>query len=188
MLRKKHAPLLVLLTTVALGACTPAQLDTLGVFDPDARATLSELPDVPVSQQDGSILELDGTVTPAAVAERMPGVGTEEAPAPGRTSGSSASSNGRCVGWEGLLAAESPGWDVAQMSRIMYRESRCNPGARNRSSSATGLLQVLSSHCPWLAGKLGGCSRDRLTDPVYNVRAAAALWRNGGSNHWAQTR
>ena len=101
-------------------------------------------------------------------------------------SGSSASANGRCVGWEPLLAEHSPGWSIERMSRIMYRESRCQPGARNRSSSATGLLQILSSHCSWLAGQLGTwCTRDRLTDAEFNIRAAAVLWSEQGYGAWA---
>ena len=70
------------------------------------------------------------------------------------------------------------------MSRIMYRESRCNPSAYNRSG-ATGLLQVLRSHCGWLAPRIGPCN---LTNAAYNIRAGAELYKNGGSAHWAQTR
>jgi hypothetical protein len=100
--------------------------------------------------------------------------------------GSSDSAGGRCVGWEPLLAAASPGWDVARMSRIAYRESRCLPGSRNGSSTATGLLQLLASHCPWLARQMGTwCSRDRLTDPTFNIAAAAVLWREQGYGAWS---
>jgi hypothetical protein len=57
---------------------------------------------------------------------------------------------------------------------------------RNRSSSATGLLQILASHCPWLAAQMGTtCSRDRLNDPHFNVRAAAVLWREQGYGAWS---
>jgi len=100
--------------------------------------------------------------------------------------GSSTSAGGRCVGWEQVLAEHSPGWSIERMSRIMYRESRCQPGARNRSSSATGLLQILSSHCSWLAEQMGTwCTRDRLTDPVFNIRVAAVLWSEQGYGAWA---
>ena len=85
-----------------------------------------------------------------------------------------------------MLSAYSPGWDVARMSRIMYRESRCQAGARNGSSSATGLLQILASHCGWLSDQMNTwCTRDRLTDPYFNVRAAAVLWREQGFGAWA---
>ncbi len=122
---------------------------------------------------------------PAAAAQRAERL---DPPAPeadnSDDSGDSGSSNGRCVGYEGMLARYSPGWDVQKMSRIMYRESRCNPGAYN-PSGATGLLQVLKSHCGWLAPRIGGCN---LTSASYNIRAGAELWKNGGYSHWAQTR
>ena len=92
-----------------------------------------------------------------------------------------AASNGRCVGYEPLLRRYSPGWDVARMSRIMYRESRCKPGVRNRSG-ATGLLQIMPLHCRWLAG----CSVAALRQPAYNIRAAAALYRKQGMRAWSR--
>lgn len=126
--------------------------------------------------------------TATATAERGAAVQvTETAPPPPTPMlFTSASSSGRCVGAEPLLAALSPGWSVERMSRIMYRESRCQPGARNGSSSATGLLQILASHCRWLEGQLGEwCTRDRLTDPGYNVRAAAVLWLEQSYGAWS---
>ena len=127
--------------------------------------------------------EIDVAAVATAPAVRLdPPAPPTTAPAPGST----ASSGGRCVGWEAMLARESPGWSVERMSRIMYRESRCQPGARNRSSSATGLLQVLASHCPWLARQLDTwCSRDRLTDPTFNLQAAAVLWVEQGYGAWS---
>src|SRR4051812_44240978 len=51
------------------------------------------------------------------------------------------SANGRCIGAEPLLTRYGPNWNVIRMSRIMYRESRCNPLVRNKQSGSTGLLQ-----------------------------------------------
>jgi hypothetical protein len=125
-------------------------------------------------------IDMPGQATVVAVRVNPP---TESVPAP--SVGTTDSVGGRCVGWEALLAAESPGWSVERMSRIAYRESRCLPGARNRSSSATGLLQILASHCPWLARQMGTwCTRDRLTDPQFNVAAAAVLWDEQGYGAW----
>ena len=102
---------------------------------------------------------------------------------PGPPAFDGASSNGRCVGAEPLLAYYSPGWSVARMSQIMYRESRCDPSADNSRSSASGLLQILSSlHCPWLNREVGPCN---LYNPDYNVRAAAALWSKAGYGAWS---
>lgn len=99
--------------------------------------------------------------------------------------GDTASVAGRCVGWEPLLRYHSPGWDVARMSRIMYRESRCRPEVRN-PSGATGLLQLMPAHCRWLDDALGEpCTVARLQDPGYLIRAAAALWERDGYRPWA---
>jgi soluble lytic murein transglycosylase-like protein len=96
--------------------------------------------------------------------------------------------NGKCVGFQFLLGYYGTGWDPIRMSGIMHRESRCNPAADNPSSSATGLLQILSSHCRWLAQQMGEpCSAARLTDPVYNIRAGAVLWSEQGYSAWSQT-
>lgn len=123
--------------------------------------------------------------TPAVRIDPPPAPPSTEA-LPGPPAGSSASAGGRCVGWEPLLAEYSPGWSVERMSRIMWRESRCQPAADNRHSSATGLLQILSSHCRWLAARMGEwCSAGRLTDADYNVRAAAALWLEQGYRAWS---
>lgn len=95
------------------------------------------------------------------------------------------SANGRCVGAEPLLAYYSPGWDTVRMSRIMYRESRCQPAVRNKSGS-TGLLQIMPSNCPYIAREMGEpCSVGRLTDPTFNVRAARVLWQYDRYGPWA---
>ena len=98
-----------------------------------------------------------------------------DAPLP---SGSPDSADGRCVGWEPVLTFYSPGWDVGRMSRIMYRESRCKPGVRNHSG-ATGLLQIMPVHCSWLP------SPCNLTNPYFNIAAAAELWQRQGYGAWA---
>lgn len=95
---------------------------------------------------------------------------------------------GACVGAVPLLEWHSPGWDAHRMARIMHRESRCQPDADNSRSTATGLLQILASHCPWLTRTMGEpCSAARLTDPDYHVRAAATLWLEQGYRAWSTT-
>jgi hypothetical protein len=103
-----------------------------------------------------------------------------QAPAPQASGYSSASSNGRCVGYEGLLAQYSPGWDVGRMSGIMYRESRCNPGVSN--SCCHGLLQMHEMHVGWLDAVN---SASDYYDPATNIRAAAQLWRSSGYGAWS---
>lgn len=91
--------------------------------------------------------------------------------------------NGHCVGFEFLLAYFSPGWDVRRMSGIMHRESRCQPTVARSDSGSTGLLQILRSHCRWLTERMGEpCN---LTDPVWNIRAGAVLWREQGYGAWS---
>lgn len=129
--------------------------------------------------------EIDATAVASAPAVRL-----DRQPATAETtsvdSGSSVSAGGRCTGWEPLLEQHSPGWSVERMSRIMYRESRCQPEVRNSSSSATGLLQILSSHCRWIAAQMGTwCTRARLNDAEFNIAAAAVLWDEQGYGAWS---
>ena len=88
--------------------------------------------------------------------------------------------NGRCVGFEWALEHWSPGWDVARMSRIMYRESRCQPSASN--SCCSGLLQMHRMHVP--VSMCGVNTRTDLYDPMKNICAAAELWRTSGYQAW----
>jgi len=140
-------------------------------------------PEIDVAAQVESVAEQPATATRGTQVQV-----TETAPPPPtfRVGFSDESWAGRCIGAEVLLLRYSPGWDAIRMSRIMYRESRCQPDADNPRSTATGLLQILSSHCRWLAQQMGEpCSAGKLTDPDYNVRAAAVLWREQGYRAWA---
>lgn len=130
---------------------------------------------------------VDAAATGTATAERLdpPAPAPRDEAQPVTPSGTSASANGRCVGWEALLAHYSPGWDVTRMSRIAYRESRCQPHVRN-PSGATGLLQLMPMHCRWLPAALGEpCTVARLQQAEYTIRAAAALWARDGYRPWA---
>jgi Transglycosylase SLT domain len=102
---------------------------------------------------------------------------------------------GRCTQWEHLLIEHAPpkGWDALRMSKLAWRESNCWPAIRSKTSD-TGLLQINDITLEFLNTELGEpVDRWTLTDPVQNVRAAAALcdfWaRNGSSCYlpWAQT-
>ena len=172
--------LLALAVVLLSSGCTPTQAATWRQWfrdDPETAMAFLDTPEfAELSQPAQASNQAERLDPPAPVAD-------DPAPAPD-PGGSSASSGGRCVGYEGMLAQYSPGWDVVHMSRIMYRESRCNPGAAN-SAGATGLLQVLRSHCGWLAPRVGPCN---LTSASYNIRAGAELFRNGGYAHWAATR
>ena len=102
------------------------------------------------------------------------------------------STKGRCTQFEPLLAELAPagGWDVARMSRLMHRESRCQPGVRSRTRDS-GLLQINDINHRFLRGRLGEhVDRWTLQNPRQNIRAAAALcefWRHRGGCYlpWA---
>ena len=81
-----------------------------------------------------------------------------------------------CPQYEQALRDNAPpgGWDVAQMSTIMARESACKPAAR--SARDTGLLQINDINLAYLSAVLGTpVTQATLSDPVQNVRAGAAL-------------
>ena len=92
---------------------------------------------------------------------------------------------GRCAAYEPLIAANAPrrGWDVARMSRLMFRESRCTPHVRSRTRD-TGLLQINDVNLNYLTRKMGRpITVEALRDPATNIAAAALLctfWRNAG--------
>lgn len=81
-----------------------------------------------------------------------------------------------CPQYEALLQIHSPGWDVPRMSRIMWRESRCQPELRSRTRD-TGLLQINDINHRFLRERLGDVGVEQLRDAELNVRAAAELFR-----------
>lgn len=147
--------LLIVVALVALTGCTRAQIDAwLDWRANDPRAAH------------------DWLHTPQGQAMTAP----RSTPAPAR------SSDGRCVGMESSLAAHSPGWDVVRMSRIAYRESRCQPSASN--SCCSGLLQIHYMH----VGRSAPCgvySRSDLYNAERNICAAALVWRAAGYGAWS---
>lgn len=92
-------------------------------------------------------------------------------------------SSARCPEWWDELTALSPGWDVARMDGIMYRESRCRPGVTSNTGCCHGLLQVHQMHVPRL-GVCGVDSAGDLFDAGKNICAAAVLFRESGYNPW----
>lgn len=75
-------------------------------------------------------------------------------------------SSGPCGGWRHLVARYD--WNVDTACRILVCESKGDPSARNRRSTATGLFQIL-----------GGP-----TDAERNVAQAYAMWRARGWQPW----
>ena len=97
-----------------------------------------------------------------------------------------------CPQWEPLLRKHFPAKVVPAMSRIMYRESRCNPKSvsalRNNGRPDVGLMQIQGS---WQTVTRAVCKKQdiirALQDPSCNVRVARYLYDNGGLGHWKAT-
>lgn len=87
--------------------------------------------------------------------------------------------------WLLVVHAPAGGWDAERMMAYVRRESGCDASVRSATSD-TGLLQINDVNHPYLRAALGEwVDRWTLTDPVQNVRAAAALcdyWRDRGSS------
>lgn len=86
-----------------------------------------------------------------------------------------------CEQWSDTALAA--GWTVDQwydpLSRIMARESNCDPGAYN-SSGASGLLQIM----PDWADNCGG-SPDDLFDPWFNLSCGLVVLSAQGWGAWS---
>ena len=76
----------------------------------------------------------------------------------------------RCVGW--------PWRQMPTLMLVIHRESGGNPRAKNPASTASGLLQFLSS---WWYGKWNPFN------PRVNLRHGYRAWREGGWQPWALT-
>lgn len=71
-------------------------------------------------------------------------------------------------------------WSWAES--IIMRESRNNPSAQNRSSSAAGCWQLLSMHDHRYNAV--GCSPAQKYDALCNTKAAYHLYQAAGSSPW----
>jgi hypothetical protein len=80
--------------------------------------------------------------------------------------------------WRTLVAVYFD--DVETALCLIAAESGGNPDARNPSSGASGLLQVLPS---WAA--VFGYESNDLFDPAVNLEISAALYADGGWEHWS---
>lgn len=175
---KALAPFALVLLPL-LGMCNvpdpqPAPADTLPV---------SGLP--PVSTVLRVIAPDEGRQRPAPTTSTVAVAPPPTLPVPG-VAGTTV--QGRCTQYEPMLLELAPpgGWDIAKMSRTMWRESRCEPWALNKRTNDAGLLQVNPINYTFLRGKLGEwVDKWTLQDPRQNIRASALLctfWRNAGSS------
>ena len=98
-----------------------------------------------------------------------------------------------CPQWEPLLRQNFPAKVVPTMSRIAYRESRCNARSVSAVRKATGrpdvgLMQIQGS---WATVTRRVCKKQdvirALQNASCNVKVARYLYDNGGLHHWRVT-
>ena len=98
-----------------------------------------------------------------------------------------------CPKYEPMLRQYFPAKVVLVMSRIAYRESRCNARALSPVRKSTGrpdvgLLQIQGS---WATVTRAVCRKQNvikaLLNAECNVKVAGYLYRNGGLGHWRAT-
>lgn len=117
---------------------------------------------------------LDGPATATATAQAVRGEQVQLDPPPPPPD------YGRCGEWHDLaMWAGFSEADWPTVSRIMYRESRCQPGARN-ASGASGLMQIM----PMWADDCGGV-RAELFDPAFNLACAEHVRDVQGWRAWS---
>ena len=100
--------------------------------------------------------------------------------------------HGECGEW--YETAMATGWqpdEWANLSRIMFRESRCQPDACSKSTSGlkcrdAGLLQVNQIHTKFL-NDLGMSFPDSMLDPTLNLAFARRLYEGSGWKPWRAT-
>lgn len=97
-----------------------------------------------------------------------------------------------CPKWEPLLREYFPAKVVPIMSKIAYRESRCNEkslsAVRSNGRPDVGLLQIQGS---WATVTRAVCKKQDVIKALLtarcNVKVAQYLYRNGGLGHWRAT-
>jgi len=98
-----------------------------------------------------------------------------------------------CPKWEPLLREYFPAKVVPIMSKIAYRESRCNAASLSAVRASTGrpdvgLLQIQGS---WATVTRAVCKKQDVVKALLNarcnVKVAQYLYRNGGLGHWRAT-
>jgi hypothetical protein len=81
--------------------------------------------------------------------------------------------------WRDLVEMYFAADDVDRVICLMEKESGGNPNARNRSSGASGLMQVMPA---W--ADVFGYDREDLFDPTVNLSIASRILDTQGWNAW----
>lgn len=148
-------------------------------------AAVKQLQSVLKVVQDG----VYGPQTRKAHINALKWLGAPAADVPTPPAGTAPSVGNGCPQW--LDTARSAGWaeeDLARLTRVMWRESRCNPQAHNGTGpdDSYGLLQVNVKGYLWKgrAQMCGLSERSDLFDPATNLRCALVLWQRSGWRPW----
>lgn len=96
----------------------------------------------------------------------------------------------RCPQWESLIAEY--GLPVETFSFIMWRESRCNPKAHNKTLNRNGTQDygLVQANSSWKTVTANTCGTpygkmNVLFNPRCNLAVAKYLYENGGLRHWS---
>jgi hypothetical protein len=108
------------------------------------------------------------------------------------TPGHANAASNSCPKYEPLLRKHFPAKVVPQMSRIAYRESRCNhkslSALRKNGRPDVGLLQIQGS---WATVTRLTCKKQDVIKALLvaecNVKVARYLYDHGGLGHWRAT-
>ena len=90
--------------------------------------------------------------------------------------------NGNVEQWRPLVAKYFAWEDVDRALCLMGYESGGNPNAKNPTSTATGLMQIM--HSVWKE-TFGVTHRSEWTDPELNIYAASVIRATQGWTAWA---
>ena len=86
------------------------------------------------------------------------------------------------------VAAGWPTTELKKLSKVMWRESKCEPGAHNGKGldDSYGLLQVNVKGYLWKGRAVlcGLTEKGDLFDPATNLRCALVLWKRSGWSPW----
>lgn len=169
-----------LILTVALTAAPDAL--PLDVWYADWTARIDESGELTPAlidewRQIDALRVLEHPPEPVAIAPRQ---SVPRQPLPDRTWG------GNVEQWRPLVETYFAPADVAWAMRVMACESGGDPNAKNRHSTASGLMQFLRGTWDSVAIPLGYGSHasGAVFDPAANIHAASVLFYAEGPHHW----
>ena len=173
--KKRHLPAIVAVALLAACTATTAPSATTTTAHTPSSTPETESP----RRTETSSIKAGGEDSTVTISPTIPPPATTTTTPPHTHT----PSGGDCPEYTDL--ARQAGWPEPQLpkvTRIMWRESRCDPNARSRTRD-TGLMQINDVHLPWLAADYS-ITPDMLYDPWWNLVAALAVWHQQGWGAW----